>query len=456
MAPPTAAVNQSQFEIEPPDQPTKFEIESPGQPKPEGAVSRFLTRATGLPISDIAAHPGAYLNPFSSESTPTRDAFIDTSQHPERISNKTPTQMIPGYQTYRDIKDKNYAGAAGDVLPPALAFAGMASGFRGPHVNPPEILPPEVPPRLTGDVMPSHPPSAPPSPYRYGPGSVTPETVGTPSAPNFVLRKGLLSDGAMAIPTEPAPAPYRYGPGSIVSDIVGTPNSRVLAGNQGIRTTPRGLLNPPIEDFEGPSPPKNPFSSYRDNFEDAQVRDRMQEDLDRQERAGRGQESREFADRNSMDKPKWLRQVEAGNQQRLDAAQAKAQRPVRYTETPPAKTADFIKTRTEQPSITNPNDLESTLRKSIIQSNAAKAEPVRVDYDQNGNVVDADGRHRVIEAMQRGDQFIEVRAKLADGSVQILKVRPADVARKMGVTPGSLKVTDEQQAPFINLKIRRR
>jgi len=59
-------------------------------------------------------------------------------------------------------------------------------------------------------------------------------------------------------------------------------------------------------------------------------------------------------------------------------------------------------------------------------------------------VVDADGRQRVIAALQRGDATIAVQTKLADGTVQTLHVSPA--AKKIGVTPESLAATDQQQS----------
>ena len=57
------------------------------------------------------------------------------------------------------------------------------------------------------------------------------------------------------------PAPYRYGPGQIPPESTAAPNPRVLAGNQGVITTPRGLLPPgeaaaPAQVTD--APPSNP------------------------------------------------------------------------------------------------------------------------------------------------------------------------------------------------------
>jgi hypothetical protein len=71
-----------------------------------------------------------------------------------------------------------------------------------------------------------------------------------------------------------------------------------------------------------------------------------------------------------------------------------------------------------------------------------------VSFDESGNIVDGDGRHRVIAALERGDNSIAVETKLRDGSVQVLHVDPSAVARKMGVTPESLRATDAQQNEY--------
>lgn len=104
-------------------------------PQPLGPVGRFLERATGLDIADIKAHPRSYLEPWTDEAEQKR---IELGQK-EEAAQKHPTVPIPGNQTYQDIKNKNYAGAAGDVLPTALAVVQMAGGGPGEEIAPPPV-----------------------------------------------------------------------------------------------------------------------------------------------------------------------------------------------------------------------------------------------------------------------------------------------------------------------------
>jgi hypothetical protein len=75
-------------------------------------------------------------------------------------------------------------------------------------------------------------------------------------------------------------------------------------------------------------------------------------------------------------------------------------------------------------------------------------EPVRIEYDSSGNVTGADGRHRVIAALKRGDESIQVQTRLANGKTETLNVSPRAAARVMGVDEESLRATDEQQAQY--------
>jgi hypothetical protein len=100
----------------------------PSQPDQGGPTARFLTRATGLPIHDIAEHPSAYLNPFSHEYWDK--AKEESAQAGPPTVPKNPAELIPGHQTYEDIKSGNYAGAAGDIAGTAAAVAPLLFGGR--------------------------------------------------------------------------------------------------------------------------------------------------------------------------------------------------------------------------------------------------------------------------------------------------------------------------------------
>lgn len=90
----------------------------------------------------------------------------------------------------------------------------------------------------------------------------------------------------------------------------------------------------------------------------------------------------------------------------------------------------------------DPNtDLTSALKRSIPQDKY----PVKISYDEGGNMVDLDGRHRVLEAVESGKKTIPVQVRLRDGSVSTAHVDPRIVAKKFGVTRESLAATDAQQ-----------
>ena len=84
------------------------------------------------------------------------------------------------------------------------------------------------------------------------------------------------------------------------------------------------------------------------------------------------------------------------------------------------------------------------VQSSVETTNAAAAKeplaptptdkfPVSVEHDADGQVINADGRHRVVEAWERGDQTIPVVTKLADGATEIINQPPQAVAAKMGL-----------------------
>lgn len=124
--------------------------------------------------------------------------------------------------------------AAAEKLPPADIYR---SGYRAPRAyyggQPPEPIPPrnglllngEVQPPLEGEYV-----ASPPSTKTSVPSARA--TVVEPRAP------------------ESPPTPYRYGPGSIAREDVGSPNDTILGGNRGV-IVPRSQIRalPP-----GPAP----------------------------------------------------------------------------------------------------------------------------------------------------------------------------------------------------------
>lgn len=195
-----------------------------------------------------------------------------------------------------------------------------------------------------------------PTPYRRGPGEVPRDVIRpkllTQSSrgvePNIVDAefedmpahpvRGLLNPEpepirfSLSIPE--TPAPVRIGPGGVPPDLIAKPNARVLAGNQGIRTTPIGLLREPHPvqesafmnpEIERPSPRVEWKPGTRESLEDAGIRDAMNADLEQHGATARLEQGREFATRNSMDVPKWQRTAEAKAQALIDEARQKAE-----------------------------------------------------------------------------------------------------------------------------------
>ena len=73
------------------------------------------------------------------------------------------------------------------------------------------------------------------------------------------------------------------------------------------------------------------------------------------------------------------------------------------------------------------------------------AHPVSIEYDENGNVLNFDGRHRVMEAIKNGDEKIAVRRVKPDG-FDTVEVDPKLVAQHVGVDDASLANTDTRQS----------
>jgi hypothetical protein len=107
--------------------------------------------------------------------------------------------------------------------------------------------------------------------------------------------------------------------------------------------------------------------------------------------------------------------------------------------------------------ILNPTKLAPRLQKlsdpmgtrpgKLQQLTAAPADayPVKVEYSPEGDVLNLDGRHRVMQAIERGDSRIGVQTKMRDGTIQNLKADPNEVAKKFGVTKESLAASDANQ-----------
>jgi hypothetical protein len=88
-----------------------------------------------------------------------------------------------------------------------------------------------------------------------------------------------------------------------------------------------------------------------------------------------------------------------------------------------------------QQSVKTTNIAEATARNEAEAAQSAPVEkyPVSVEHDTEGNVISADGRHRVVEAWEKGDKFIPVTTKLADGSTEVINQTPEAAAKKMGL-----------------------
>jgi hypothetical protein len=71
--------------------------------------------------------------------------------------------------------------------------------------------------------------------------------------------------------------------------------------------------------------------------------------------------------------------------------------------------------------------------------------PVKIVRNPAGDILDLDGRHRVMQAVERGDDRIGVQTTMRDGSVQNINVDPKLVAKEFGVTKESLAATDATQ-----------
>jgi hypothetical protein len=201
-----------------------------------------------------------------------------------------------------------------------------------PEPGPPDVFNVQEPPKIAR-------PSETPSPYRMRPREVPRDVI----RPRGLLTSGEPQPGTIAAPEQPIrfslgipenPAPVRIGPGGVPPDLIGRPNARVLAGNQGVRTTPIGLLREPRLVQESafmnpeiglPSPRAELRPGMREAMEDAAIQDAMNADLEQHGAAARLEQGREFAARNSVGVPKWQRTAEARAQAILEEARQKAE-----------------------------------------------------------------------------------------------------------------------------------
>lgn len=105
----------------------------------------------------------------------------------------------------------------------------------------------------------------------------------------------------------------------------------------------------------------------------------------------------------------------------------------------------FGTARAPEPEIT-PADVKSTPGTSMSPEGRKVIDnhPVRIKYDQ-GVPVEADGRHRVIQAIKNGETRIQVIVDRGNGPVETT-IDPKVLAKEMGVTEESLKNTDAQQS----------
>ena len=180
-------------------------------PDEGGPVARFVNRFTGLPAHDIAEHPNAYLNPFSHEYWAKGE-----EEAKEQIPVEQRRPAIPGAQTYHDIKNKNYAGAAGDIAQGVLTAGQLIGGGELEEVpvrpEPAWRTAPtegtEVPSVINrqpyaqpGRAIPEAPPTA--KPPRPAPAWKTSPTEGTPV--ESVINRQPYAQPGRAIPEAPLP-----------------------------------------------------------------------------------------------------------------------------------------------------------------------------------------------------------------------------------------------------------
>jgi hypothetical protein len=85
-------------------------------------------------------------------------------------------------------------------------------------------------------------------------------------------------------------------------------------------------------------------------------------------------------------------------------------------------------------------------RQVEVPAELEDAHPVKLVYDEDGNVTDLDGRHRVMQAIDEGKEKIPVQVTLRDGTTSTVQQDPKLVAEKFGVTKESLAATDENQS----------
>lgn len=210
------------------------EISWDEKPQPQAGSASADIQWDGDNKPSAAEQPGVMRRFWNGVKAGTGgENALNTAVDPEHPISSNP--MVPGAGVYRDIRDKNYAGAAGRVLGPAAELLPMVLGGRGRVAEPPErvplwkqpwVEPAPAPPAVDATPMtprPVHtpgaqaPPSAPVGPrvplwQRAGiePGAPPSSVDATPSEPYQPVRAPRVTAGPAAAPAQPpVEAPFK-------------------------------------------------------------------------------------------------------------------------------------------------------------------------------------------------------------------------------------------------------
>lgn len=292
-------------------------------------VSRALSGDVAGGIGEAAAnYPALIANPEAREAGPAgvRAAGRTMEAHPYVTGHLVGTAA-------GEMVGHPYLGFIGGrfLEKPVKAIGQRLSQFRKPA----EIPPPfsdvgdfskdvfNVPDRpLEGEYVPNGPPAV---------GKQPPV-----AQAQEIQRPQLPGVGQSSVPRD---MPYRVGPGGVAPEDVNAPNPRVLAGNQGIRTTPiaqlpasvaGGVDRSAMMQREAPVPVTAriglPTSTGRaEALEDQGIGQAMGEDLESHGIQARREVNQERRSRNDISVPKWQRQAEFKAQQVMEDARKQAE-----------------------------------------------------------------------------------------------------------------------------------